>query len=487
MSDGPELPGKTATSKRSPYLVSEFKTREWGADGMRIGDLNGDGAPELIIPQVKNLAKPGTTELLCRTHEISCITAVTITGKILWQWGEPDILSGCCMAGAPIEIYDWDNDGENEVLFIEHAIYAEMYPEDPPELPIRAKRYEGTATLVVLDAKTGRKKTSLPIPAPADYQFSFADLTGRGRREDFVLKDGYGENVFGVTREGEWLWHWHGGPWPVPSFDYANKPKVFNHDEKCEAGHCPAVGDVDGDGLDEVFFGFSLLDHDGEILFRRDVSEPGEHQDASEVVHTKDGTCYLLYGNGGVHCLRPDGTVLWENQMVFNEAQCVVPGRFRPETELQVAVIDRGAPRTIDGEPACLYLFDLETGKEFWRRKQLPGGWCAGCQDIRWNGGEFMDILVSGRGVLDRGRDSLLAIYDGQGEIMDEFTVPASLLDNDENVSPYPGACSAYRSDVWGDSREEVIVMGRNGVRTYANGRPLALPPTCNGRGLKWV
>ena len=91
-----------------------------------------------------------------------------------------------------------------------------------------------------------------------------------------------------------------------------------------------------------------------------------------------------------------------------------------------------------------------------------------------------MDILVSGRGVMDRGRDSLLAIYDGQGEIVDEFTMPAALLDTEENVSPYPGTCSAFVADVWGDSREEVIVSGRNGVQIHANSRPLAIPTLYN-------
>ena len=50
MSDGSEVVGEATTSRCSPYLVSEFKTREWGADGMRIGDLNGDLGGDTSYP-----------------------------------------------------------------------------------------------------------------------------------------------------------------------------------------------------------------------------------------------------------------------------------------------------------------------------------------------------------------------------------------------------------------------------------------------------
>jgi len=471
--------GMGAARRRGPHLVSAFETHLFGADGLRIGDLNGDGAPDLLFTQVLNLAKPGTRQLLCSTREVSCLTATTIWGEVLWQHGEPSVENGCGTADAPVQIYDWDDDGENEVLFIRQAIYAEMYPGDPPDLRGRAKRYEGTATMVVLEGSTGREKVSFPIPAPADDRILFADLTGRGRREDFVLKDPYGENVYGVSRDGELLWHWHGGPWPVPAHNCAGEPLVSVSDEKCEAGHCPAVADVDGDGRDEVFIGFALIDHDGHVMFRKDCA--GHHQDAAYMIRRSDGTWRLLFGNDGVHCLAPDGTELWRNTMVFKEAQHVVAGRFRRDSELQVAVIDRGAPRTREGAPATLYLFDVETGAEFWRREQLPGGWCAACIEIRWHAAnDLLDIVVYNRGVLDRDVGSPIAIYDGEGSIVDEIEVPAAILDNEQNVTRYPGAYFCGRADLWGDSRDEVIVSGRNGVRIYANSRPLAIPTLYN-------
>jgi len=84
------------------------------------------------------------------------------------------------------------------------------------------------------------------------------------------------------------------------------------------------------------------------------------------------------------------------------------------------------------------------------------------------------------RGALDRGVASPAAIYDGEGDIVDEIDVPLAILDDERNVSRYPGGYYCYRADLWGDSREEVLVCGRNGVCIYANSRPLAIPTLYN-------
>ena len=478
MSQGSESAGKTTVGNRAPHVVSAFETREFGGESVRIGDLTGDGAPDLLIAQTYTPAKPGTKEILCRTREIVCLTATTITGEILWQWGEPSVTNGCNSGDLPVQIYDWDNDGENEVLFVQQAVYAELYPGDDPQYRGRAVRYEGTATMVVLDGRTGEEKTSFPIPAPADDSMVFADLTGRGRREDLIVKDPC-ENMYGIAHDGELLWHWKGGPWPVPGHNCEQDPKVCVNDLQGEVGHYPAIVDIDGDGRDEVFIGFTLIDHDGSVIWRKDSG--GEHQDASYIVRRADGSWRLLFGNGGVHCLAADGTELWHHPLIFNEAQCVVAGKFRADTELQVAVIDRGAPRTPEGEPACLYLFDVETGREFWRREQLQGGWCAGCMDIRWRGvDDLQEILVTMRGVLDYGVSSPSAIYDGEGNIIQDIEIPLAMLDNEENVRYSFSGYSCYRADVWGDSRDELIIGGRNGIRILANTEPLAIATLYN-------
>ena len=425
------------------HLVSAFPTGNFGGKTVRVADLNGDGAPELLI-----------TQAVYGQRSITCQTAVSLHGEVLWQVGKPAVENGDVYCDLPVQVYDWDGDGRNEVLYIKQAGYAQpiLYEENERyrehKICERAARYEGHATLVVLDAQTGQQKATLPMPAAADDCLLFADLTGRGRRQDLIVKDRYW-NMWGVSHEGDVLWHWKGS-----------------------AGHFPAVADIDGDGRDEVFVGYALLDHDGSELFVMDWPGWGDgkeddygvpvHQDATYVCQLNDGSWRLLIGNGGIHCLDATGRELWHHLLVFEEAQHVVVGRFSAETELQAAVIDRGYPRTAEGDPACLYLFDVETGRELWRRPQLPGGWVAACMKVCWSDPRGLEELL----VYNRGTDAPAAIYDGRGDIVAEFPDPPD------------GYCRA--ADVWGDSRDEVILGGPSEIRIYANRRPLAVPTLYN-------
>jgi hypothetical protein len=415
------------------HLVSAIDVKDFGAETVRIGDLNSDGAPDLLFAQSEYA-----------TREITCLTATTISGDVLWQVGTPSLDNGRIYSDLPVQVCDWDADGHSEVLYVRQATYAEhgAAPGQPRE---RATRYEGTASLTVLDGGTGEERESLPLPAPADDCFLFADLTGRGRRADLVVKDRYW-NMWGVSHEGEVLWHWEGS-----------------------TGHFPAVADVDADGRDEVFVGFALIDHDGTVLFSHDPS--GGHQDAVYIVQLADGSWRLLFGNHGIHCLLPDGTELWHHPLA--EAQHVVAGRFRADSPVQFMVIDRGQPRAEGGrDPATLYLYDLK-GREIWRRAQPDGSWYAACVEIDWFGGGSPDCLL----VYSRGVGQPVAIYDGDGSIVDTLTMQYT-PDRTEEDRKAHFYCS--RADVWGDSREEVLFFGSRGACIYANARPLLTPTLYN-------
>ncbi len=416
------------------HLVAAIDVRDFGAQTVRVGDLNGDGAPDLLF--VQNVRGPRT---------ITCLTATTIHGEKLWQHGTPSADHGEVYCDLPVQVSDWDHDGRDEVLFVRQAEYLEVTARDDGVVE-RALRYGGTATMVVLDGLTGEEKHCFPIPAPADDSFLFADLTGRGRREDFIVKDRYW-NMWGLSAAGDELWHWEGS-----------------------VGHYPAIADVDGDGCDEVFVGYALVDHDGTVLFDH-PHEPGEHQDAAYIVHLPDGSWRLLFGNGGIHCLTPDGTVLWHHPL--REAQHVVAGHFRPELgPVQFMVIDRGFPRAPEGSPGVLYLYDLE-GNEVWRRVQPPGSWCSACVEIDWSGhGEPREVVV-----YSRGAGNPVAVFDGHGEIVDEVDM---VYTPDRTAADRKSHHYVSRADVWGDSRQEIILFGTRGACIWSNARPLALPTLYN-------
>ncbi|MBM3265637.1 MAG: hypothetical protein FJY97_19760 [candidate division Zixibacteria bacterium] len=411
------------------YLVSEIPVRDFGAETLRVGDLNSDGAPDLLFVQS-----------VYETRAISCLTATTLSGEMLWQRGVPDPKNGRIYADLPVQVYDWNGNGRNEVLYIAQARYAERDPADGWAQQ-RALRYEGETVMHLLDASTGNLLQSFPLPAPADDSFLFADLKGKGRRQDFVVKDRYW-NMWGISGEGSVLWQWQGS-----------------------TGHFPAIADVDGDGCDEVFVGFALIDHDGTVLFSHD---PGDgHQDASFIVRAPDGAWRLLFGNHGLHCLDVDGSERWFHPLA--EAQHVIAGRFRDDAPAHVMAIDRGQRSGTDRLPSVLYLYDLE-GREIWRRVQPAGSWAVAIVPIGWRGGALEDTLV-----YNRGPETHAAIYDGNGDTTDIFQM--------RYTSSLPGVEKQYyctRADVWGDSRDEVIFFGSGGACVYANATPLALPTHYN-------
>jgi len=406
------------------HIVSTIDVKDFGAETVRIGDLNRDGAPDLLF-----------TQSVFGTREITCLTATTIMGEVLWRSGIPSSGNGRIYSDLPVQVYDWDRDGANEVLYVKQAVYAE--PPYSGGVRERATRYEGEATLIVLDGQTGKEESRMGLPAPADDSLLFADLTGRGWREDLVVKDRYW-NMWGVTHDGIVLWHWEGA-----------------------TGHFPAIADVDGDGKDEVFVGFTLIDDDGKVLFSHDPK--GGHQDAAYIVRGPDNAWQLLFGNSGIHCLAVDGTERWSHPL--GEAQHVVAGRFRDDSPLQYIVIDRTpVPHSRDANAwGILYLYDTE-GKEIWKRQQEKGAWAIAPVPIRWFGLDApQGVLIYGQGY-----GSPAALYDGEGNIV--ATLPMQYTperpEADRKTDFY-----GLAADVWGDSREEVILFGSRGVCIYANAR----------------
>jgi hypothetical protein len=197
------------------------------------------------------------------------------------------------------------------------------------------------------------------------------------------------------------------------------------------------------------------------VLFER---RSGDHQDAVYVVRLKDGSWRLLEVTDAIRCWNAKGRELWAHKLLH--AQHVVVGRFRADSEMQVAVIDRGTLRP-DGTvaPATLYLYDLH-GKEIWRRVQPPGSHYAGIVLIDWFGpGALQGILCYSRGH-QNGQREKAAVYDGTGRIADELAM---------QYAPAHAAAGAKtdfygtRANVWGDARDEVILFNSYGCCVYTN------------------
>ena len=105
-----ELRGLRAQNPK-PVLWKKFNTPGYGAGrNVRFGDLDGDGRLDMLFAQ--NVPKVRGDAF----DHISCLTAVTLDGKILWQLGRPNPANGLLTNDTPFQIHDLDGDGRTEVV-----------------------------------------------------------------------------------------------------------------------------------------------------------------------------------------------------------------------------------------------------------------------------------------------------------------------------------------------------------------------------------
>ncbi|MSU58344.1 MAG: hypothetical protein EXS35_09210 [Pedosphaera sp.] len=206
-------------------LWKKFRTDGFGVGrNFRFGDLDGDGQLDILICQPRHHGPKDSNS------EVGCLTAVTLGGKQLWQIGDPDAWADELTNDVGFQIHDIDGDGKNEVIY--------------------CKGME----IIVADGKTGKTKYKAPMPKTPSYTTAprnrfpqilgdammFCDIRGIGRSGDVVVKDRY-QSVFAFDEKLEPLWQGH-----------------------CtNTGHYPFAYDMNGDGKDEVFIGYTVFDQKG--------------------------------------------------------------------------------------------------------------------------------------------------------------------------------------------------------------------------------
>jgi hypothetical protein len=405
-----------------------IETGDWGAYTARVGDLDGDGLPELLVAQSW---RP--------TREISCLTAVGLDGRILWRWGEPDARNWDVFSDLPVQVCDWDGDGRLEVLWVEQAVYVDPLVWDyalgthvkaagKTREEIRsdlnwaieqAASYEGDSVLHVLDGATGIEKRKIALPAGADDCLAFANLTGDPEGPDLVVKDRYWK-MWGVSHRGQVLWKWKG-----------------------DTGHFPGIGDADGDGWDEVFTGGALLRRDGTVVWK----DPSftTHQDSCSIVETQDGP-RLASMDASARLLSPDGTVLWSHP--FHHGQHMVPGRFAGgDGRTGFAVADRWHEE--GPERICMFDFD---GRLLWERPMHDEARTLHIRRVRW----------------EAAGDCVAAWFETPGEAVRVFDGAGN------EVATIPGETMPYlvAADVLGDSREEILAVRPRKIEVWTNAAP---------------
>ncbi|MEM4461984.1 MAG: hypothetical protein QW695_03845 [Candidatus Bathyarchaeia archaeon] len=236
----------------------------YAAKFLRMGDLDGDGNIEFVFAQNERIG-PGDIY-----KHITCLTAIDMDGRILWQIGSPSLENFEVTSDLPVSIYDINEDGRCEVIccmnfkimILDGLTGKVIRMADTPESCTGGGYVEGPETLF------GRISGDCIV---------VCNLRGLDSDRDFLLKDRY-NNVWAYNDKLEMIWHYSG--------------KLI---------HSPLVYDIDGDGRMEVFVGDALLDHDGSPIWHIDIYD---HCDSAIVYRHRDRLILAVaYQNGGFHFL----------------------------------------------------------------------------------------------------------------------------------------------------------------------------------------
>jgi rhamnogalacturonan endolyase len=391
-----------------PKLWKKFSTPGFGAGrNVRFGDLNGDDVPEMLIAQ--NIPRVRGDSF----DQISCLTAVTLEGKILWQLGRPDPRNGLLTNDTPFQIHDLDGDGRNEVVMIRDF------------------------KLQVLEGSTGKTKIWVWMPpAPAKNQtrpyelnngdaLAFFNLTGTSGRRDILVKDRY-NNFWTFDSELKPLWQ-----------------------GATMTGHFPFPFDLDGDGLDEVFIGYSAWDHSGRLLWNRESSFR-DHVDGVAIGNFSgdakaEPRIYAVCSDEGFLVMDKRGTIL--KQVRIGHGQNETVAKFRPDLPgLQFMTVNFWK------NPGIVTLFDIE-GNILAQEEPIHSGSLLLPVNWRGDGQEF--ALLSGN--------------TSEGGMIDGYLRRVVMFPEDGHPD-----LAATVANLTGDARDEIVLWDQQRVWIYTQDRPFS-------------
>jgi rhamnogalacturonan endolyase len=388
-----------------PKLLAKFETPGFGAGrNVRFGDLDGDGRLDMLFAQQVAKVRGDAFD------QISCLTAVALDGKVLWQQGRPNPKNGLLTNDTPFQIHDLDGDGRSEVVM--------------------ARDFE----LQVLEGRTGKvvKRAALPaIPAtvkdrPYDTNIGdslmFVDLSRRGSAREILLKDRY---------RGFWI------------FD-ADLKLLWQGDG--QTGHYPYPFDVDGDGRQEFLIGYSLWGGDGKLRWSHDTALR-DHADALSIGNFtgREGVPPRAYIDGsdeGFLVIEADGRIAKHVRLGHAQTQSV--GKYRPDLPgLQILIA------TFWRNPGIVTVLDADANV-LAEQEMIPGS--SHLEPVNWHGDGRELALLSGN--------------IREGGMIDGHLRRVVMFPDDG----HPDLASAVR-DVAGDRRDEIVLWDQNRVWIYTQDR----------------
>ena len=383
--------------------IREIDLKDFGEIHIWPGDINGDGVPELLIPQTSDSpVRKASAGGYPHEKTVHCITAMDLQGNVLWQRGQP-IGPGDHKHHGPgaFLVHDLNVDGKAEIVYATQENNLVM---------LRLLR--GGDGELLAERETG-----------ASYNVMPANLRGLSAKRDFVIGTGL-SLVFAYDENLQPIWEW--------AFHYGG-------------GHEHAACDVEGKGVDDLFIGVSRLDARGRrIWWRPDLDDALEgmsrcphidHVVVRRLFDGRDDYQVLWFGGRDIVCLEAvTGELIWRHRGKHLQEGTI--GRFVPGSAQQQMVVwekEENTNLALDAHGRCLWKKDLG------RTRALRGAGPGGCdlvmvtRPLPWNAPFISDLNGSrlaefplsadGEGPGDRGHGWCFRALDIDGDGQDEVLV----------------------------------------------------------------
>lgn len=345
----PRSPLKSMSLAR---VLGTYDLQDFGSHVVKYGRGTSEGGVVAVFAQID------------ANRLITCITVMSLAdGSILWRRGEPNRKNFRTSGEIPVQVYDWNDDQIDDVIFwqdnqilvasgIDGSIIASIDWEQPYSLYIyQTNQFGGHAGLVA----HGREATTL----------------------------------FGPDLSVTWS-HSNG------------------------FSHFPMQMDVDQDGEPELLAGYLLLSSHGDVVWDR--TDLGVHNDSADFEDINcDGINEIAIApSGKAAILSPTGDILWRG--VEHHNQHITMGSFLPgRCDKQIATVDR------DKEDLGIVRLYDNTGKILWQRSGFGNraimsridGWIPG----------IPESLV----IIFRASASPPTILDGAGRVVAQLPFPPAL------------------------------------------------------------